>query len=79
MGRPFQMWRCSQSPPSMAWIIPSRRFSYSRRGKENGDACCMRPHHNPWTCSPYWQAIKPSIVAGAMAGAPPMNSPHRMG
>ena len=29
--RPFQTWRCSQRPPSMAWIIPSRRERNSRK------------------------------------------------
>jgi hypothetical protein len=30
MGRPCQTWRWSQSPPSIAWIIPARREPNSR-------------------------------------------------
>ncbi len=60
IGRPNQVWRCSQSPPSIAWIMPSRRCANSLHGGRPAEVGLAHA-----TCVLYWQPISPSIVAGA--------------
>ena len=87
---PRQRWRCNQSPPSIAWIIPSLRRSNSRYGAggavasasgslRDGEALTLQLKHSHFQHGRYLHRIDPASTAGASVEAPPTNIAQLIG